>query len=109
MSSQSDRPRRPKKSRRKGRGKPHNAGPVPEYRSLAEIIESIATQERLVPFAGGETMMSRRERSFRIMIEKALDGQPTEIARLLRLMAKYPELAATVVPVIIIRGGLCGV
>lgn len=54
-------------------------------------------------------MMSRRERSFRIMIEKAFDGQVRELAQLLRLMVKYPELPATVVQATVIRGVLCDV
>ncbi len=109
MTSHSDGPKGPNQPRPKRRRKPHNAKPIPDYLCLAEMIEAIATEELLVHFAAGNVMMSRRERSFRIMIEKAFDGQVREPAQLLRLMAKYPELSATVIQVTVIRGGLCDV
>ncbi len=109
MTSHSDGPKGPKKPRSKRRRKPHNAKPIPEYLCLAEIIEAIATEERPVPFAAGQIMMSRRERSFRILIEKAFDGQARELAQLLRLMAKYPELSATVISATVFRGVFCDV
>jgi hypothetical protein len=104
MKSDPDGPKTPKKQRQKRQRKPHNATLRSAYLSLEEMMQAIATEERRVPFAGGEVMMSRRELSFRNMIARAFKGQVHDLAHLLRLMEKYPELPATVVPTIVIRG-----
>jgi hypothetical protein len=77
--------------RRKRARKPHNAH-VPNYQTLAEIIESVGSEPRKLPLPDGELTTSRKERCYRLMIERALRGKNRDLAQLLRLMAKYPDL-----------------
>ena len=94
----------------KRRGKPHNAD-LPDYESLAEMVEAIASEKRAVPTRTGEIVMSRRERTFRILIAKALADEDNvrDLAQVLRFMIKYPDMASTYETVIVIRGKMCDV
>jgi hypothetical protein len=105
----SSKPKGPKLSRGTAPSRPHNAKPTPYYGSLADIIEAVASEKQPITFRGRKIVMSRRERALRILIEKGLEGRPRELAQLLRLMAKYPDVAATFVSAIVIRGALCDV
>ena len=55
--------------------------------------------------------MSRSERLFRVMVDRALQGNVREVTKLLQLMATRPTLAATFreETVIIVSGPLCNV
>lgn len=101
--------RRGKGPSRKRLRKPENAQ-LPDYENLAEMLDAIASEKRTVPTRSGDVVMSRRERSYRSMIEKAFGDDPVrELAQVLRLMIKYPEMASTYQAVIIVRGKLCDV
>lgn len=90
--------------------RPHNAQPK-HYDSLAELFEAIASEKRAIPTRAGVVLMSRKERSLRTMIARALGKEEhvRELAQVLRLMIKYPDLAATSEIVILIRGKMCHV
>jgi hypothetical protein len=53
--------------------------------------------------------MSRSERLFRVMVDRALQGNVREVRRLLHLMATRPTLAATFreETVTVVSGPLC--
>lgn len=100
---------RSKQQRRKSGRKPHNARVAPEYQTLGELLDAIANEDRKIPFRGREVVMTREEVAMRVMIERALDEKTRDVAQLLRWMARYPNLAATLVPVTVIRGAICNV
>lgn len=98
-----------KKRRPKSRRKPHNAKAAGDYLSLADMVEAIASEKRKVPTCAGEVLMTRRERNLRLLVARALEGKVRELAQVLRIMIKYPDMAATLEIEIFIRGNMCDV
>lgn len=91
MSSNCNEDKPPKESRRKRSRKPHNAR-VPRYASLSDIVEAVGAESRKLPTPDGYTTMTRKERVYRLMIERALRGGVRDLVHLVRLMAKYPNV-----------------
>lgn len=83
-------PRSTKEDRRRGR-KPHNAR-VRQFATLAEIVEEIGAELRSFPTAEGSRKISRKERLYRVMIHAALQDSDRDLAHLLRLMIKHPNI-----------------
>ena len=73
--------------------KPHNARPASEYQSVEEIVKRVGSEPRRVRLRGEEVEMSRAERTMRLQVERALEGKVREVAQLVRLMVKYPQIA----------------
>lgn len=94
----------------RGARKPHNAR-APGYGSFNELLSLIADERRAALVGEQQIIMTRRERLFRLLVDRALQGNVREVTLLLRLMAKSPELAATYRDrvVTIISGSLCTV
>lgn len=90
--------------------KPHNAR-TPGYGSFNELLALIADERRTALVGEQQVIMSRRERLFRLMVDRALQGKVREVTLLLRLMANSPTLAATYRDqvVTVISGSLCTV
>lgn len=99
----------PKTTTRRAR-KPHNAS-APGYGSFNELLSLIADERRAALVGEQQIIMSRRERLFRLLVDRALQGNVREVTLLLRLMANSPALAATYRDqvVTIISGALCNV
>ena len=74
--------------------KPHNARST-DYASFNELLAQIAAEPRAALVGDEQVTMSRCERLFRLMVERALQGKVREITKLLQLMAKNPSTAAT--------------
>ncbi len=74
--------------------KPHNARAPLEHDSLADLVRQVGSETRKV-LKGGETVeMTRTERTLRLQVERALEGNKVrEVASILRLMLKHPEIA----------------
>jgi len=72
--------------------RPHNAKPADPVSSIEEVIHKIGREPRQVMKNGEMQVMSRTERLFRTWIEAALKKQVRPLARLLKLMIKYPQL-----------------
>jgi hypothetical protein len=77
---------------KKGR-RPHNARQSDDYLSLEDLVRKVASEPRKVMLRGKQVEMSRCERTFRLVVDRALDGRPREVAQLLRHMLKYPTLS----------------
>lgn len=90
--------------------KPHNAR-TSEYGSFNELLALIADERRAALVGEQQVIMSRRERLFRLMLDRALQGKVREVTLLLRLMANSPALATTYRDqvVTVISGSLCAV
>lgn len=90
--------------------KPHNARTF-AYGSFNELLALIANERRAALVGEQQIIMSRRERLFRLLVDRALQGQVREVTLLLRLMANSPTLAASYRDqvVTIISGSLCTV
>jgi hypothetical protein len=85
-------PAAPKTTYKKGR-KPHNATPAADYLSLEDLVQKVGSGPRKVLIDGELVEMSRCERTFRLVIGRALEGNAREVAQILRHMLKYPELS----------------
>ncbi len=84
-----------KRTRQPGTGrKPHNAG-TNEYVSYNELLLRLAHEPRAVQIGDQQVTMPRVERLMRVMVERALQGNVRDIAKLLQMMARNPTLAAT--------------
>ena len=81
------------KSRYKKGRRPHNARPADDYLSLEDLVQKVGSEPRKVMINGELVEMSRCERTLRLVIAKALEGNAREVAQLLRHMLKYPELS----------------
>ncbi len=90
--------------------KPHNARTA-NYASFDELLAQIAAEPRTALVGDQQVTMSRRERLFRLMVDRALQGKVREVTKLLQLMAKNPSTAATFrdETVTVISGVLCRV
>ena len=96
------------RSRTGRRRKPHNAS-TNDYASFDELLASIAAEPRTALVGSDQLKMSRSERLFRVMVDRALQGNVREVRRLLHLMATRPTLAATFreETVTVVSGPLC--
>lgn len=102
--------REPKaKTRYKKGRKPHNARPSDDYLSLEELVRKVGSEPREAVLDGEVVEMSRCERTFRLMVGRALEGNAREVAQILRHMIKYPELSKSFKEeiVILITGSDC--
>ena len=74
--------------------RPHNAV-TPTDHSLKDVVLRIANELHEVSINGEPRTISRAERVFRLTVERAVKGNVRDIAHLLRIIAKNPELAAS--------------
>ena len=90
--------------------KPHNARTI-EYATFPELLALIAAEPRTALIGDGHVSMPRSERLFRLMLDRALQGNVRDVIKMLQLMAKYPAVAATFrdETVIVVGGALCNV
>jgi hypothetical protein len=87
--------KKPRKKKPKTGRKPHNATQPADYSSLAELISKVGDEPRKVLVRGQEVNMSRSERLLRLQVDRALQGNVREVANIIRLMIKYPDIAAS--------------
>ncbi len=82
------------KGRYKPGRRPHNAV-TPADRSLKDVVLRIANELHEVTINGKRRTMTRKERVFRLTVERAVNGTVRDIAHILSIVAKHPELAAS--------------
>lgn len=88
-----DAPEGSRKTLFKAGRKPHNVPPPKQYDSLHELVKVIGSQPRTVFINGKSIEMSLAERTLRLQVNRALEGKVRDVAHILRLMMKYPNLA----------------
>lgn len=90
--------------------KPHNARTI-EYAAFPELLALIAAEPRTALIGDGQVSMPRSERLFRLILDRALQGNVRDVIKMLQLMAKYPAVAATFrdETVIVVSGAMCNV
>jgi hypothetical protein len=98
------------KSGATGRRKPHNAQSI-EYVSFKDLLAQIAGEPRTARVGDEQVTMARGDRLLRLLLDRALQGKVREVIKLLQLMAKYPNVAATFREenVIVMSGAMCRV
>ena len=82
------------KGRYKPGRRPHNAF-TPGDGSLKDVVLRIANERHEVTINGERQTMTRKERVFRLTVERAVNGNVRDIAHILSILAKHPELAAS--------------
>ena len=85
-------PDRDKKGRYMSGRRPHNARGS-DYTSLPDLVQKLALAPRTVKIDGKRMTITRLERYLRMKVARATAGDPPEIADMLRLMKKHPEIA----------------
>jgi hypothetical protein len=75
---------------KKGR-RPHNAKTL-EFDNIGDLVRKLGAEPRRVLMNGKEVEMTAAERSLRLAIDRALKGNVRDLAALLRLMIKYPNV-----------------
>jgi hypothetical protein len=87
--------------------RPHNIK-VLAFDTLGELVRHIGAQPRTVTMKGKPVKMTRAERSFRLMLDRALKGNVQDLAEILRLMIKHPQVVGRgrLRQIIVIRGAL---
>jgi hypothetical protein len=73
--------------------RPHNARTGHEFASLHELVNKLGSEKKLANLHGVVVEMPWAERSFRTMVDRALEGNRRDLAQLLRLMIKHPRLS----------------
>ena len=82
------------KGRYKPGRRPHNAF-TPADASLKDVVLRIANERHEVTINGERQTMTRKERVFRLTVERAVNGNVRDIAHILSILAKHPALAAS--------------
>jgi hypothetical protein len=75
--------------------KPHNVA-VPIDRSLKDIVLRVANERHAVTIDGVTRNISRMERTLRLTVDRAVKGNKKDILRLLQIVAKRPDMAASI-------------
>lgn len=91
MSMEDDTSPRSTKGDRRRHRKPHNAR-VRHFATLSEIVDEVGAEMRSFPTPDGSTKISRKQRLYRVMIHAALKDSDRDLAHLLRLMIKNPNI-----------------
>jgi hypothetical protein len=81
-------------SKRRGR-RPHNARKGQDFADICELVCNLAAETKKVTVDGEEVEMSWGERSFRLTLERALSGNRNDLAHVLRLMIKHPDISGS--------------
>lgn len=76
---------------KKGR-RPHNAK-VLEFETIADLVKCLGSERKRVALNGEEVEMTWAERSLRLTVDRALKGNRRDLAQLLRLMIKHPQIS----------------
>jgi hypothetical protein len=58
-------------------------------------VKKVAGEPRQVLLNGEMTSLSRGERTFRLLVDRALAAKVRDVAHIIRLMIKHPDLAKT--------------
>ena len=88
---------------------PHNAK-VPTYADIGDLVRAVGAEPKSVTINGQEVSMTWSERSLRLSIELAINGNTRDLIDLVRLMIKHPQITGPVRTRLytIIRGNLVG-
>ena len=86
---------------------PHNAK-VATYDDIADLVRAIGAEPKRATVRGEEVSMSWSERSLRLSIERAINGQTRDLIDLLKLMIKHPRITgpARMRQITVVRGAL---
>ena len=82
-----------KREPRRGARKPHNAKRAPEVESFEDLVANVGAELRRIPSGSGSIEMTRLERTFRLLVERAIEGKARDLAQVLRLMLEHPAVA----------------
>lgn len=82
------------KGRYKQGRRPHNAV-TPADASLKDVVLRIANELHEVTINGERRTLTRKERVFRLTVERAVNGNVRDIAHILSVVAKHPALASS--------------
>jgi hypothetical protein len=74
--------------------RPHNAV-IPTDGSLKDVVHRIANELHEVTINTKRQTITRKERVFRLTVDRASKGNVRDIVHILSIMAKHPELAAS--------------
>jgi hypothetical protein len=89
--------------------RPHNAKPL-DFENVADLVRKLGSESKRVSLNGREVDMTWAERSLRLTIERAINGNVRDITQLLRLMIEHPNISGHGrLRCIIYLGGLAGV